>query len=59
MKVSGKMIRSLVGDLNFYLMEIDMRDIILMENLRDKEHTFGTTEKFMTDNGRMDSKYFY
>lgn len=51
MKENGKMIKNKVLDGNCWQMGLNMREIILWENLMDKANSLGLMEKFMKVNG--------
>ena len=49
-------IKDTAEDLNYSLMEINIKVIMRMEKLTEKEHIHGEIMKYMMENGREDKK---
>jgi hypothetical protein len=56
MKVNGSMIIGKEREWNDIVMEINMKEIFIMERLMEKEFIIGLMERFMMENGGMELK---
>lgn len=51
MKVNGRIINEMVGDLNCLLVALNTREVILMAKLKAMVYTLGPMVKYMTGSG--------